>query len=190
MKKLLALAVLALAVLALALLAPAAASAHPLGNFTVNHFSRIQPSGDRIYVLYVLDMAEIPTFQARGEVRAQGEEAYAAGLSSRIRANLSLAVGGRPLALRELDHALAFPPGAGGLRTTRLEIVFEAGPVPAGRQVALSYRDGNFPTRIGWKEIVIAPASGQRPRAPACRARASAASFARTPRTFSRARST
>jgi nickel/cobalt exporter len=151
---------LVLAVLALALLAPAAASAHPLGNFTVNHFSRLQPSGDRIYVLYVLDMAEIPTFQARGEVEAQGKEAYAAGLASRLRAKLSLAVGGRPLALRELEHALAFPPGAGGLTTTRLEIVFEAGPVPAGRPLALSYRDGNFPSRIGWKEIVLAPASG------------------------------
>jgi hypothetical protein len=54
--------VLAVAVLALA--APAAATAHPLGNFTINRFSRIEVSGPRIYVLYVLDMAEIPTFQA------------------------------------------------------------------------------------------------------------------------------
>ena len=50
---------LIVAVVALAL--AATASAHPLGNFTINHYSRVQPSGDRIYVLYVLDMAEIPT---------------------------------------------------------------------------------------------------------------------------------
>src|SRR5947208_7133740 len=47
-----------------ALVVPAAASAHPLGNFTINRFSRLETSGPRLYVLYVLDMAEIPTFQA------------------------------------------------------------------------------------------------------------------------------
>ena len=47
-----------------ALAAPVVASAHPLGNFTVNRFSRIQVAGDRIYVRYVLDLAEIPTYQA------------------------------------------------------------------------------------------------------------------------------
>jgi len=142
------------------LLVPAAAAAHPLGNFTVNHYSRIQPSGDRVYVLYVLDLAEIPTFQDRDEVRAQGQAAYAASLVARIRQGLSLSVGGRPLALRELDHALAFPAGAGGLQTTRLEIVFQAGPVPQGEGLALAYRDGNFRNRIGWKEIVVSPEAG------------------------------
>ena len=55
--------------LAACLLAPAAAMAHPLGNFTVNRYSRVQPSGDRIYVLYVLDMAEIPTFREKAAAR-------------------------------------------------------------------------------------------------------------------------
>src|SRR5262249_56170838 len=54
-----------LIVIAAALFAPAAASAHPLGNFTINRFSRLEVSGHRLYVRYVLDMAEIPTFQAR-----------------------------------------------------------------------------------------------------------------------------
>ena len=52
-------------IVTVALLAPLAAKAHPLGNFTINRFSRIEVSGHRLYVLYVLDMAEIPTFQAR-----------------------------------------------------------------------------------------------------------------------------
>src|SRR5581483_6009431 len=57
--------VILVGVLTLALLAPLAAKAHPLGNFTINTFSRVQVSGDRVYVRYVLDLAEIPTFQAK-----------------------------------------------------------------------------------------------------------------------------
>ena len=34
-----------LASLALALLAPVAAQAHPLGNFTINHFARVEVAG-------------------------------------------------------------------------------------------------------------------------------------------------
>src|SRR5947208_13927523 len=98
-----------------ALVVPAAASAHPLGNFTINRFSRLETSGPRIYVLYVLDMAEIPTFQA-GRIDPQ---AYA----RRIARNAELSVGGRPTRLVPLSHALAHPRGAGGLRTTRLELV-------------------------------------------------------------------
>jgi ABC-type nickel/cobalt efflux system permease component RcnA len=143
-----------------ALLAPAVASAHPLGNFTINQFSRIEPSGDRIYVKYVLDLAEIPTFQARGEVEQKGQEGYARDLAAQIRRGLVLTVDGRALPLRELGHAIAFPDGAGGLKTTRLEIVLEAGPLPDGAPVRLDYRDGNFENRIGWKEIVISPSAG------------------------------
>lgn len=39
------------------------AQAHPLGNFTINHYAGLQVSSNRIGVDYVLDMAEIPAFQ-------------------------------------------------------------------------------------------------------------------------------
>src|SRR5262249_54841236 len=77
--------------LAAALLAPVAAQAHPLGNFTINRFSRIEVSGPRVYVFYVLDMAEIPTFQA-GKIDA-------AAYARRIAANAHLTVGGQPVRL-------------------------------------------------------------------------------------------
>ena len=48
-------------VLAVALLAPGAAQAHPLGNFTVNRYAGIELSGGRVYVHYVLDLAEVPS---------------------------------------------------------------------------------------------------------------------------------
>ena len=54
--------------LALLILAtiPSVASAHPLGNFSVNHIAEVSVSSDRVDVRYVLDQAEIPTFQERG----------------------------------------------------------------------------------------------------------------------------
>src|SRR5439155_13064825 len=101
--------------------------------------------GQRVYVFYVLDLAEIPTFQA-GRV---DPAAYA----RRIAANAHLTVAGRPARLVPLGQALAHPPGAGGLRTTRLEVVL-AGPRLTG-PAHLAYRDANYADRIGWKEIVV-----------------------------------
>jgi nickel/cobalt exporter len=134
-----------LLVIGAALLAPAAASAHPLGNFTINRFSRVEVSGHRLYVRYVLDMAEIPTFQA-GHIDAR---AYA----RRIARNARLIVGGRASRLVPLGTALAHPRGAAGLRTTRLEVIL-AGPALHGKS-PISYRDNNYRDRIGWKEIVV-----------------------------------
>ena len=58
-------------------------------------------------------------------------------------------------------HALAFPQGVGGLETTRLDIVLDAGPVPGlGRAVGSRIHDGNSPDRLGWKEIVVAATAG------------------------------
>ena len=42
------------------------AAAHPLGNFSVNHLTEVKVSRDRVEALYVLDQAEVPTFQERG----------------------------------------------------------------------------------------------------------------------------
>src|SRR5713226_163487 len=43
--------------------------AHPLGNFTINHYARIHVSSDRVRIRYVVDMAEISTIQ---ELQAAG----------------------------------------------------------------------------------------------------------------------
>jgi ABC-type nickel/cobalt efflux system permease component RcnA len=136
---------LLLLVLLAALAAPASASAHPLGNFTINRFSRLEPVGDRLYVLYVLDLAEIPTFQA-GKIDPR---AYA----HRIARGVVLTVDGRPSKLVPRGTALAHPPGAGGLHTTRLEVLLR-GP-RLTHATAIAYRDTNYSDWIGWKEIVV-----------------------------------
>jgi nickel/cobalt transporter (NicO) family protein len=133
--------------LAAALLAPVAAQAHPLGNFTINRFARIEVAGHRLYVRYVLDMAEIPTYQAQ----QQGVDAsvYARHLA----AGLHVTIAGRPVTLVPVAHALAFPQGVGGLHTMRLELILR-GPRVEGAET-LSVRDSNYADRTGWKEIVI-----------------------------------
>ena len=72
-----------LAGLLLALAVPAAALAHPLGKFTINHYSGIRVSPERIVVDQVFDLAEIPALQALqptgGDFGPAGPTAFAAG---------------------------------------------------------------------------------------------------------------
>ncbi|HET7130385.1 MAG TPA: sulfite exporter TauE/SafE family protein [Gaiellaceae bacterium] len=132
---------------AAALLAPAAASAHPLGNFTINRFARVEVAGHRLYVRYVLDLAEIPTYQARQ--RGIDADAYA----QRIARGLHVTLGGHAVALYPVARALAFPRGVAGLHTMRLEVILRGPAVERGESLAV--RDTNYTGRIGWKEIVI-----------------------------------
>ena len=151
MKRLVALLVAVAALVALAL--PALASAHPLGNFTTNRYDEVVVSGDRLYVYSVLDLAEIPTFQAKPDLERLGRQGYADELARRIAGGLGLTVGDESRTLRTLRHTLVFPKGVGGLHTTRLEVVYDAGAAPASGAVAL--RDESFQGRIGWREIVV-----------------------------------
>ena len=147
----------ALALLA-AWLVPGVASAHPLGNFTVNHYARVEPAGDRVSIVYVLDMAEIPTFQEKPRLDPN-PEAYATQRAEEIRQNLQLTLNGMVTPLRLEQRSLSFPDGAGGLQTLRLEATYSAdlaSPDPSAT-VDLVFRDDNDPTRIGWREIIARP---------------------------------
>ena len=140
-----------LAAIVSALVLPAVASAHPLGNFTINRFSRVEVAGPRVYVHYVLDLAEIPTFQA-GQIDAPA-------LAHRLARGARLAVNTRPAPLAPVEWALAHPEGAGGLKTTRFEVILR-GPRLLGRS-DIAYRDTNYADRIGWKEIVVGGAPSE-----------------------------
>jgi nickel/cobalt exporter len=144
---------LALLPVFVAMLAAApAALAHPLGNFTTNRYSELDVSGDRVYVVHVVDLAEVPTFQLRGRVRR-----FAAAIPN----NLELRADGRRLSLRLIERTTTFPKGVGNLETTRVESVFAA-VLPERDSVLLTYRDTNFPGRIGWKEVVVRARDGAR----------------------------
>jgi ABC-type nickel/cobalt efflux system permease component RcnA len=136
-----------------ALAIPAGAAAHPLGNFTTNGYSEVTVSGGHAYVLYVLDLAEIPTYQARGEVERLGSERYGRSLVERITRGVTLTADGAALPLRPLDSSLTFPKGVAGLSTTRLEVVLDGGAI--GRAARLAFADRAFAGRLGWHEVVI-----------------------------------
>jgi len=150
--KLLAAALVASAAL---LVVPAVAMAHPLGNFTTNQYAEVVASGDRLYVVTVLDLAEIPTFQAKAERQRLGEGAYAAALAARVLGGLELRIDGDARPFKQLERNLTFPRGAASLRTTRLELVLDAGPLRDGRRAAVVLENNAFASRIGWKEIVV-----------------------------------
>ncbi|HJS49582.1 MAG TPA: sulfite exporter TauE/SafE family protein [Gaiellaceae bacterium] len=133
------------------LMAPATASAHPLGNFTVNRYAGIEIAGNEVYVRYALDLAEIPTYQLGATVRQPG---YAARLSRQ----LVLTLDGRRAALRVVDERLTSRPGAGGLETLRLDVVYRA----SGQGRELAFEDTAFPGRIGWREVTVAARDGAR----------------------------
>ena len=127
------------------------AMAHPLGNFSVNHLTEVEVSSDRVDALYILDQAEIPTFQERGLSPAE----VLARKRTEVERGLTLRVDGKTVALRTAGAPrITFPQGQGGLKVTRVELPLTAA-VKDPRRVEL--RDGTFEGRAGWKAIVAQP---------------------------------
>jgi nickel/cobalt transporter (NicO) family protein len=142
------------------------AAAHPLGNFTVNRYAGLQVLPDEVRVLYVVDMAEIPTFQELRTIDADADRvtsatelrSWADASASTALAHLALTVRGASVDLEVQNARVALRPGQGGLHTLRLEATLSA-PVDAtaGR---LTFEDSNEPDRIGWREITAAGEDG------------------------------
>ena len=165
MRRLLAAGLLAL-LLVPALARPA--SAHPLGNYTVNRAVAVTIAPDHVALLYLVDMAEIPAFSeigvidsnADGSVSTQEGADYAKAACARVLHNLELGVDTTPLSLSVASEPeLDLLPGAGGLRTLRLACHFSA-PSAAGGSVAVV--DHTDDGHVGWREVTIAAADGVR----------------------------
>jgi ABC-type nickel/cobalt efflux system permease component RcnA len=153
---------------ALVLTAPQPAAAHPMGNFSISHYAAIQIEPDGIRLHYLLDLAEIPTFQTLQDaaIRPDPEDpavrAYVARAVETLADGLLVELDGRRLALRVESSDVIFPLGAGGLPTLKLGAVYRVA-LPAAERATpsvLTYRDGNYPERAGWKEIVVTGTSG------------------------------
>ena len=131
-------------------LSAAAAMAHPMGNFSVNHYARFTPAGNVVKIRYVLDLAEIPTFELMQEWGAGADPKEMALKQARIwAANLAVTAGGHPVAIRVEKAEITIADGAGNMPVARIAADLR---VPAVGTI--TYEDRNFPARTGWKEIV------------------------------------
>ncbi|MFD9690830.1 nickel/cobalt transporter [Kitasatospora sp. NPDC059088] len=152
------------AVGALCLLGLAApAHAHPLGNFSVNHYLGFTVHPDRIEALAVTDAAEIPTLQERPRVDRNGDgaiddgelAAWAAEQCAQTAQRLEVTTEQASTALRWTTRSARFryEDGSAGLPTSRLECVLDAAlSVPAGG-TTVRVSSGSDPGRVGWNEI-------------------------------------
>jgi len=160
-KHLIMLVAIAMILLAFLSLSPDA-FAHPMGNFSINHYTKIEVEEQAIALEYIIDMAEIPTFQEMQQSRfvpKPDDPATLASLarqSESLKAGLTLELGGRPLKLDTVSRKVIFPPGAGGLPTMKMGFLYRAvleSPIAASPS-SIHYVDGNFPDRAGWKEVI------------------------------------
>jgi nickel/cobalt exporter len=143
------------------LLTPAAATAHPLGNFTTNQYAGVRVTAGGVDVDYVLDLAELPAYQAtHEEIDTDGDGAadqserdrYATATCSAAGAATGVTIDGRTATVTARPVGLTFPPGAGGLTTLRLGCALHADGRPADGST-IGVHAGYLADRIGWREI-------------------------------------
>ena len=145
-----------------AMLLSSSAFAHPMGNFSISHYAGLHIHTDSIELEYLIDMAEIPTFQEMQQSGMPADpadprvESYLTTKSAEFAHGLSLTLNGRALPMRPLSHSVIFPQGAGNLPTMKVGFVYATEIAEECRrsQCDLAYADANFPGRAGWKEIV------------------------------------
>ena len=142
--------------------------AHPLGNFTISRFTHLALQSEVVELLYIIDMAEIPTFQERQQIDSNGdgvvdtaeEEAYAGEQVGALAHNLSLTINNQVTAVTPESWTIDFPPGQGDLPTMRLELTATAVLPETDQLWQLSYIDNNYPERLGWQETIVTAVDG------------------------------
>ncbi|MBW4613113.1 MAG: sulfite exporter TauE/SafE family protein [Desmonostoc vinosum HA7617-LM4] len=164
MKKLLHYLAWSTAIIAVCLFWMPRADAHPLGNFTINHYAQVQIAPDGVGIDYVLDMAEIPAFQEINHLdinrdrKAEPVETvqYPDQKCQEVNSHLELFINKQPLALSLSKSTVEFPPGVGGLSTLRLSCNFQGPTELVGANQLIEFEDRFYPQRLGWREMTVA----------------------------------
>lgn len=153
-----------LGVMLLSVAGATGAAAHPLGNFTINHYTGVRVTPEAVLVDRVIDLAEIPTFRARTAMDADGDgqlsdAEVSAWRDTTCRSDggaMPLSVDGRPVAFVVDDSATSFAMGQGAL-VTRLVCAYRADLPRALTATAVAFRieDTADAGHLGWREIVV-----------------------------------
>jgi ABC-type nickel/cobalt efflux system permease component RcnA len=150
------------------ILFPLPSTAHPMGNFSISHYAGIRVEPGSIELRYLIDMAEIPTFQEMQqnnfEARADDKRvrAYLSKQAELFEEGLLLTLNGHPLSLQIASQDVLFSPGAGNLPTMKFGLTYRAEVTDACTvtRCDLEYRDANFSGRLGWKEVIASAGQG------------------------------
>lgn len=137
---------------ALALFASPPASAHPLGNFTVNRYDGLVVAPGELRVHHVEDLAEIPATQAKPDIEKAGMTAWARQRCETAARGSEVTVDGRTVELTLKSSQARVRPGQAGLDTLRVECRLSA-PVSEDATVALGFRSAGAESGPGWREI-------------------------------------
>ena len=145
------------------LITPTTLLAHPSGNFSINRYSRLEVEPESIHMVYIVDMAEVPTHRERteidedgnGEIGAIEEIQYIDRLNAALQKNLHLEVDGQHIPFSIEDSQLSFPIGQAELPTLRLETHFIASLPHDLEEPTITYQDENYAGQVGWQEIVV-----------------------------------
>jgi ABC-type nickel/cobalt efflux system permease component RcnA len=154
---------------------PSLLNAHPMGNFSINHYAAISATAGGPRICYLIDMAEIPTFQEMSsldpnkdnEISNSEAAAYAVRKSAEFCRNLRLVINNKTISLHPVQSSIRIVPGAGGLPTLVITSLYGAGWAGLQHVNSMEYTDRNFPERLGWKEIVVDTSSSDVFRGPA-----------------------
>ena len=138
-------------VMAALLAAPGLASAHPLGNFTINRYAGIEVAGSDIYVRYALDVAEIPTYQLGSEIRKPGLSCRPRTRSGPDARRPARAASSRRAPCRHATRRRWAEDNPTRRRLSRAR---------RGRRARVPGR--SFPGRIGWREVTVSARDGGR----------------------------
>lgn len=152
----------------LLLLLPTTVLAHPLGNFTVNRYSRLTVTNNQIHLTYIVDMAEIPAHQERTQMDRNGDDtvdqaeqdAYLSERLALLPTQLSLRLNGEAQSWTSVQHELTFPAGQAGLPTLRLVTEWVTPLVAETTLWQADYQDTTYAEHIGWQEVVVQAGTG------------------------------
>jgi len=138
------------------------ASAHPLGNFSVNVYNGIVIDPDEVLIEHVVDLAELPTVQAMPQLDTNGDDvvasaeldAFAQDQCDVAVRDLEFRIGGSPAALTLESSTATVAEGQAGLSTVRIECVAR-GAVTLNGSEGVSFTDNSVTNEAGWHEITL-----------------------------------
>jgi ABC-type nickel/cobalt efflux system permease component RcnA len=137
---------------ALVLVPSGQASAHPLGNFTVNRYDGLVAAPGQLRVDHVEDLAEIPATQAKPDIKRLGMADWARQRCENAARGSEVTVGGRAVALTAGASRAQLRPGQAGLNTLRVECRLTA-PLPSKSPVTVGFHSAGAERGPGWREI-------------------------------------